>query len=223
MSTRTLFIHIPKSAGTSISASCPSVATSPRYMTDKMLTVESMSVRNPNENSRAFHKHLPFNYLDRHKIERFDRVFAVVRNPWERLVSLYNHADAIRPRMQKNWYNQDKISWDDFINRIDTFRINPSYYWNHPYDQWGIQLDWVSIGDKVKCDILRYDHIQSDLNAYFEKNIDLKKENVGVYNKHYIEYYTEEQKQKVADWFRMDIEYWGFSFESGATRNYWTQ
>lgn len=221
--TRTLFIHIPKCAGTSISASCPSVATSPKYMSDKMLVAESMGVRSPYDNSKAFHKHIPFNYLDRHKIERFDKVFAVVRNPWERLVSLYHHADAIRPRVQKTWYDQEKISWDDFLNRMDSFRINPAYYWQHPYDQWGTQLDWVSVGDKVKCDILRYENIHSDLDAYFEKSINLKQENMGVYRNNYAEYYTEEQKEKVANWFRLDIAYWGFSFESGATRNYWTK
>lgn len=219
---RTLFIHIPKNAGTSISASCPSVATSPRYMNDKMLSVESMLPRGPNENSQGFHKHIPFSYLDKHKIERFDRTFAVIRNPWERLVSLYHHADVIKPKVQKTWYDQDKISWDDFVNKMDTFKYDPTYYWRHPYDQWASQLDWVSIGEKVKCDILRYEHIQSDLDSYFETHINLKKENVGVYKKHYTEYYTKEQKEKVADWFRMDISYWGFSFESGATKNYWT-
>ena len=192
-------------------------------MSDKMLAIESMSVHNPGQYGILFHKHIPFNYLDRHKIERFNRHFAVVRNPWDRLVSLYEFSDIIRPRLGKIWYNQDKISWEEFLNRMNSFRFNSGYYWQHPYDQWGSQLDWVSIGEKVKCDILRYENIQEDINTYFDKNINLKKENVGVYKRHYTEYYTEEQKQKVADWFRMDIDYWGFSFESGATRNYWTQ
>jgi len=225
VSTRTLFIHIPKNAGTSISASCPSVATSPRYMTEKLISVEKMSVHSPYTMipTSIQHKHIPYSYLDRNKIDRFDRFFAVVRNPWSRLVSLYNYADAIYPRVNKTWYGQEKISWEEYLNRMDSFRINSSYYWQHPYDQWGTQIDWVSFGDKVKCDILRYENIQDDLNDYFDKEIKLEKENVGVYKRHYTEYYTEEQKKKVADWFRLDIERWGFSFESGATRNYWTQ
>ena len=192
-------------------------------MTEKMSSIELMNHHNPYMNSKAFHKHIPFSYLDRTKIQRFDRAFAVIRNPWDRIVSLYNHADTIRPRVKNTWYNQDKISWENFIDRMDLFRINSAYYWQHPYDHWASQFDWVSVGSKVKCDILRYENIQSDLDNYFCTNIDLKKENVGNYKKHYTEYYTEEQKQRVADWFRLDIEYWGFTFESGATRNYWTQ
>ena len=173
--------------------------------------------------SAFFHKHLPLSYLEKEKISRYDRKFAVVRNPWERIVSLYHHADSIYARTHKSWYGQNKISWEEFLSRMDNFRMTPDYYWKHPYDQWAMQSDWITIGNKITCDVLRYENIQEDLNEYFGKEIELEKRNVGVYNKHYIEYYTEEQKQKVADWFRMDIEYWGFSFESGATRNYWTQ
>ena len=172
-------------------------------------------------NPFGFIKHTPYNYLGRDKISRYDNAFAIVRNPWSRMVSMYHHGIYISENAKKTWYHQDKISWDEFISRMDSFRMNPSYYWNHPFDQWASQMDWVTKNYKVKCDILRYEHIQEDINSYFGENIELKKENIGVYKKHYSEYYTEEQKQKIADWFRLEIEYWGFTFESGATKNYW--
>lgn len=217
---RTLFVHIPKNAGTSISASMLFFPVSKKYMTKKMASVEDLSPLKP---MPIMHKHIPYNYLDTSKIGRFDKTFAVVRNPWARMVSLYHYADKISDAVAGTPYYQPQISFNEFIDRMDSFRMSSTYYWNHPYDQWGIQLDWISIGSKVKCDVLRYENLQEDINAYFNKNIALNKDNVGNYNKDYKEYYTKEQQQKVADWFRLDIEYWGFTFESGATRNTWKE
>jgi len=200
-------------------------------MSDKMIAIELASAHSPytmhspykpNE-TQPGHKHIPYSYLSRDKIAIFDRSFAVVRNPWSRMVSLYNHADTIYPQMNKTWYGQEKLSWDEFFDRIETFRMNSSYYWNHPYDQWASQLDWISIGSKIKTDVLRFENIQDDINSYFDNDIILQKHNILTYDRDYKEYYTEEQKQKIANWFRMDINYWGFTFESGATRNYWTK
>lgn len=223
MSNRTLFIHTPKAAGTTIASSCPVVSVSERYLNENKIKEDRMNPKSyyTLNSPQSFIKHAPYSYLDKHKISRFDRVFTTVRNPWSRLVSMYHHADSISHRINKTWYHQDKISWDEYLNRMDSFRMNSSYYWNHPYDQWGIQLDWISIGSKVKCDVLRYENLQEDVNTYFDTNITLNKDNAGNYNHNYKEYYTKDQRQKVADWFRLDIEYFGFTFESGATRNYW--
>jgi len=189
-------------------------------MTNKMASAEDMSPMKP---MPIMHKHIPYNYLDITKINRFDNTFAVVRNPWARMVSLYHYADKISDAVAGTPYYQPQISFNEFIDRMDSFRMSSTYYWNHPYDQWGAQLDWVTKQGKVKADILRYENIQTDLNHYFDKDVELKKKNIGSYKKHYTEYYNDEQKQRVADWFRLDIEYWGFTFDSGAKRNYWTK
>jgi hypothetical protein len=36
-----------------------------------------------------------------------------------------------------------------------------------------------------------------------------------------MEYYTDETKNIIGDWYKDDIDYWGFEFETGAQRNYW--
>lgn len=189
-------------------------------MTDKMASVEDLSPLKP---FPIMHKHIPYNYLDHNKINRFDRTFAVVRNPWSRLVSLYHYADKISNDIAGTPYYQQKIDFNDFINRMDSFKMSSTYYWNHPYDQWGIQLDWITKQGKIKADILRYENICEDINYYFDKEIALEKRNVGSYDRHYTDYYNNEQRDKVADWFRLDIEHFGFTFESGASRNYWNQ
>ena len=215
---KALFIHIPKSAGTSISSSGICFPVSKIYMTDKFISLEDMSSYKP---FMIMHKHIPYNYLDVSKIDQFDRSFAIVRNPWSRLVSLYHYADLISPQVIGTRWFQPNISFDEFLNRMNTFRMYSTYYWNHPYDQWGSQLDWVTKENKVRVDILRYENLQEDVNAYFDRNVDIAQRNIGSYKSNYTDYYTKEQREKVAEWFSMDIEKWGFTFESGATKNYW--
>jgi hypothetical protein len=218
---KTLFIHIPKTAGTSIAASCPVVQVTEEYLQDKKKKKFDMD---PNSYrtltaTNAFAKHTPYSYLDLEKISNFDRVMTVIRNPWSRLVSFYNFVDLLDMKMSGTWYNQDKISWVDFLSRMENFKMTNSFYWNHPYDNWGRQSDWID----PSVDVLRYENLQEDVNSYFGKNIPLLRKNVGLYNNDYKDYYTEEQKEKVAEWFKPDIDKWGFSFDSGATKNYWTK
>ena len=73
---RTLFIHIPKNAGTSISASMVCFPVSKKYMTNKMASAEDMSPMKP---MPIMHKHIPYNYLD---ITINEYRFQDIRNDW---------------------------------------------------------------------------------------------------------------------------------------------
>ena len=216
---RTLFIHIPRTAGTSIQLSGIAASTRNIGLKDDILGHMKMDPLPPESLGPIFantmQKHIPYSYLNRNYINRFDRTFTIVRNPWARLVSLYHRSDSIPSKF--TWYYYGKISWEEFLERMDGFIMTPKYYWAHPYNQWGAQLDWI---DPKKVDVLRYENIHEDLNNYFNKTVDLPTVNQGA-KVDYRSYYTE-QKQKVADWFRVDIDYWGFDFESSATKNYWT-
>lgn len=213
---KTLFIHIPKNAGISVSKNCPAIPVSEGLI--------SADVKNEIQNRnpifyRDFIKHVPYYHLDKQVLSQSDRVMAIVRNPWSRLVSMYHYVDRIRPDTISTSYDQKKISFDEYLNRMDNFEMSPFHYCNHPYDQWGNQLDWIP----EHIDILRYENLQEDIQSYFGNNVQLTKENVGNYEKDYKEHYNEEQKEKVARWFNRDIERWGFTFESGATKNYWKE
>lgn len=216
---RTLFIHIPRTAGTAIYESGIAAGTRNVGLKKDIIKYMEMDPRSPDTIHPRFanivQKHIPYSYLDRDYTNRFDRVFAVVRNPWARLVSLYNHADSLN--VEGTWYYNPKISWEDFLNRMDDFVMTPSYYWAHPYNQWGIQLDWINPN---KVHILRYENLHEELNSYFGKTVDIPLRNESK-KCDYREYYTDEQIQKVARWYKLDIERWGFDFESGATKNYW--
>ena len=228
MSRPPLFIHIPKTAGTSIGESGLVVRTSAKGLKADITKRMELDPRNPYKLRMWFgkrmEKHIPYTYLDHDYLNRFHRVFTVVRNPWARLVSFYNHLQVLNEDrnwikdMKPTWYYQEKISWEEYLNRMDKFVMTPNFYWQHPYDHWAIQSDWLPT--KGKVDILRYENLQEDLNSYLGKQIELPYLNKGK-EADYKSYYTEEQKQKVANWFRLDIDRWGFDFGSGATKNYW--
>ena len=226
MSRPPLFIHIPKTAGQAIVQSNLALPVTLKYINNKMKSIEEMD---PNYVMQItplppFFKHLPYSYLERSMLTPFPSVFTVVRNPWSRMVSLYNYADAIRPLLQKDpWYNQDKISFKEFLDRRLKFRMTPGFYRAHPYDQWACQMDWIVEGKNrsFRPDVLRYEHLQEDLSSYLNKKVDLPVVNNGVYKDDYMSYYNDETRKIVADWFKVDIDRWGFTFESSATKNYW--
>jgi len=51
-----------------------------------------------------------------------------------------------------------------------------------------------------------------------------RKRNVTALNKgSYKDIYTKETIQIVADWYKADIDYWKFDFDTSANQNYWKQ
>ena len=78
---------------------------------------------------------------------------------------------------------------------------------------------------KVVCDIMRHENYDEDLRLYLDlpKDFIMPKINVGNYNGVYKEIYTPETIQIVADWHKDDIDYFGFDFDTAATRNYWNE
>lgn len=216
-----LFIHIPKTAGTSIGESGLVITPSYKGLKSNIKKQMEMDPRGPYSVNQDFgdrmQKHLPYHYLDREYLARFDRKFTVVRNPWARLVSFYNFTETLGKNWNGGWYVQGKISWEEYLDRMDSFVMTPNFWWQHPYDHWAAQGD--SVPDN-RLDFLRYENLIEDLSNYLGNQIELPFKNKSK-DADYRTYYTDEQKQRVANWFRLDIERWGFDFESGATKNYW--
>ena len=80
----------------------------------------------------------------------------------------------------------------------------------------------MCIRDRVRCDILRLEFIDDELSPYLNLNTPyIVRENGGDYTRNYQDYYNNEQTiQIVADWYEQDIDYWGFDFDTSATKNY---
>ena len=121
--------------------------------------------------------------------------FATVRNPWDRLVSAYHFAKNIKspnPNISSEqaqfWMNNinNYKTWPDFdswVRNLPKFKLLEGWGWNYM----NLQLDWM------------------------DPRVDIEKQLVTEH-KHYRDYYTDETKKLVENWFQPDIDTWKYSF-----------
>ena len=183
-----LFIHIPKNGGTSV---------------QKEMTTLSFG-------------HDRWRDVPR-DIRYIHQSFAVIRNPWARMVSRYVMG------IPTSNTNDHGTTWNTFEEFLETRYVWTDKQWNDPIRSWNTQYDYVCDEyDIVRCDILRLEFIDDELSPYLQLNTPyIAKENGGDYTRNYQDYYNNEQTiQIVADWYEQDINYWGFDFDTSATKNY---
>ena len=145
-----LFIHIPKTAGTSI---CK------RFFNGKEVTHRKLTTY-----PQALWKHS----------------FAIVRNPYARLASVYNYAKMVK----SYWHSNDNTT---------VYSLHPLYkYCNeHTFKEFIIDLfkrrfshaelvhlreqSWYLLtpGNKIQTNIIRFESIERDLSALFDEDIEL--------------------------------------------------
>ena len=196
------FIHIPKNAGESVR--------------DTLFLQRDISLSSP------FH----FRYVDiADRVGRNLRFFAVIRNPWSRTASRFEFARQSAAR----WSIDDprrkfieRASFEDFVNerRILDIPEHPGQPWMGPLSSWFNQLDWVcNEQGNVACDCLRMEHLSQDLPLYLERTIRLRRSNVTRSGYDYRKMYTDKLAETVASVFSRDVDYFGFGFDTPATRN----
>lgn len=130
--------------------------------------------------------------------------FSFVRNPWSRVVSLYNRKEGIQKK--------NEMTFSEFVDWIklatDTCTM-PTPKKN--------MLDFFKIDNKVEMDFIgKLENIQEDFDTACDK-IRLPRKQLGHANstghKHYTEYYNNKTKNIIAEKFAEDIEYFGYEFE----------
>ena len=184
-----IFIHIPKNAGTSI--------TETFNMDDK--------------------GHHFFNYYkDKYPtIWQSYKKIAILRNPWDRVVSNYEYArleksywhssENDRPYGQHPDYNLLKdISFEECVNIL--FNNKSSF----KHQGWSNQNEYISIDGKIMVDELIN---QSDIKNYIKKefNIDLLEINKSR-SKSYKEYYNQDLIDKVYQIYKDDVNLFNFNY-----------
>jgi len=193
---KVIFIHIPKNGG---------------------MTIQHNDVFKSKVYIHSWKKeHRHWRYLDMKddKIKKY-KTFAIVRNPWSRIVSRFMWSKVAWPEKYPKF-----TSFEDFVEERNEFPTEDFYIC--PVRSWLTQYDYVVEEDgKINSDILRFENYNEDINLYFNLKRNVKPNNVTGYNISYKDIYTKETIQIVADWYKQDIDYWGFDFDTGATRNYW--
>lgn len=126
----------------------------------------------------------------------FDETFAVVRNPWDRTVSLWSFWNKM---------NRMDISFDEFVRNIHTYKFHEGAWFT--LDQ--SQKTWIPDGVTY---LLKFETLEEDFKLIQEKFgcfEPLEHENTSEHDE-YEKYYTQETWDIVAEVFKDDIEEFGY-------------
>lgn len=199
------FLHIPKNGGNAVRA--------------------ALKKRGDVSLSRPYH----YRYIDiADKVGRNLQFFCIVRNPWSRTASRF----IFGKQNARKWAADDPrktyiemATFEDFVKDRRLFEIpaHPGQPWMGPMNSWLNQLEWIrNEENKVVCDCLRLEHLAEDISAYFGDSIVIPRRNVTKERYDYRRMYTDELIEIVASTFEEDIRYFGFEYESSATKNFTT-
>lgn len=194
-----VFIHIQKTAGTSI--------------TERLRRYHGYDVGF----QHATIKELPKEYNDFFK-------FCFVRNPWDRLLSWYmmffNNQNTTNNDFG-NYIRRKSKNFSQFLNSTDIIdetelgkkKSNKPYYKSITFNQ----LDYITNNEeKVDMDFIgRFENLQDDYNRLCEK-IGVVKYNLRKINStshdDYRRYYNDKDIDKVYNMYKRDIDYFGYEF-----------
>ena len=128
-------------------------------------------------------------------------VFATVRNPYSRAISMFKH-----------WSWNCVTTFKDFCNAIKKGGY-PTY---HAMWHSSTLTEHIVDNDDLKVDfVIKLENLQQDFNIVCDK-IGIPQQKLLHKNKskhkHYTEYYDNETKQIVAEKYAKDIEYFGYKF-----------
>ena len=224
---RKLFIHIPKCAGMTIRKSpvlapylivaTPSNHKSEQYTAELHKAMRKSGDHHGNEHAR---------WRDiKPAVRNLYQAFAVARNPWDRVVSRYFFAKKVIEVEKKEPVGKHRIdSFESFLEERFEWG-GKDYYWHRAIRGWFPAVDHVcDVDGNLKCDMMRFENLNDDLCAYFGVNEMSRARNVTDLNKGtYQDIYNDKTIQIVADWYKADIDFFGYDFDTGAQKNYWRE
>jgi len=208
-----LFVHIAKTGGTSVRA-----ALSPLRWRDPLYLPQFICSRLSHLTGHRIASKLP-----RHARviaaketlphEVFERLFkfAFVRNPWDLQVSSYHHIRRERPHLMAHI-----ADFPEFIR----WKLDPQRpYQYHVDTSIGLQSDYLKDlhGNVIVDFVGRYESLHEDFEAVCRhigvKGIELPHKRKATDRKPYREYYDDELAELVANYFKADIELFGYTFD----------
>jgi hypothetical protein len=201
---RTVFVHIPKTAGQSIEEA---------FLLRSGLTWEQRArlLLRPNNDPRMgpprlahlyAREYVELGYLPRADWDSFLK-FTVVRNPWERAVSEYKYR-----------YEAEGMPFPQYLQTILAWprpSIRPRFV--EPQKAFVVGRDGSLIVDRV----LRYETLGPEFSALsrgiFGEEVALPRRNVSASRRDYRHYYDDASAEFIARLYKDDIGLFGYKFE----------
>ncbi|MEY2545907.1 MAG: hypothetical protein QOG48_1024 [Verrucomicrobiota bacterium] len=205
-----LFFWIPKTAGTSVYNVMLEYGCPPRRWRKPMRPFRN----------RGFVTFAHINVVDLVKAGVITRKyfanafkFAFVRNPFDRLVSLYFHYQRLK------WPDvPDDMTFEKFCEAVTQTRIDPVGLYNTKgLNRCNPQVDWLcDRKGRLRVDYVgRFENLEHDF-AKVCARIGIRKPEMPHKNKTehapYRDYYNAETRQMVGDFYRRDLEMFGYAF-----------
>ncbi len=185
-----IFIHINKTAGTAIEQSLLEYGTK-RVEPKDDLEFELTYRQSQHFNCKEYKKYLGPEYDNFFK-------FTVVRNPFDRVVSYY----------LKNSINKNNLSFSDWV--VDRYQNKNFQDYKRMYSDY---THWI---DEKDIDfILRFENISLDFNKLKNKlNIEceLAFHNVNKNRLPYREYYNQDTKKIISNYFQKELNTFNYKF-----------
>lgn len=148
--------------------------------------------------------------------------FSIIRNPWDRSVSFYNHV-----KYKEYSYHIDRLQSKELPKYIEdarrmTFKEFVLQYYKKTFHSERRTIPFMCVNDEFCLDyVIKIENIKEDLyNIKDRLQIDLSENlphlndsSLFVDKKHYSEYYDNETKNIVTDLFEWDIKRFNYKFE----------
>lgn len=201
-----IFMHVPKVAGASIENALKNVSGTTDISMMEQLKRERIVAKTLSEN------------LDYH-------FFMFVRNPWDRIVSVYRHSMRKRRRFPRlsfsDWLNALRDFYVDKIDdgRLSTFdkrhaRRQTAFVPNYDRRYFKTKLN----GEVKNIFIGRFEQVSEDFRQVTDwiglGQLKLSHETWGSCGTvDYIRWYDDETIEKVGELYKSDVEYFGYEFD----------
>jgi hypothetical protein len=219
-----MFIHIPKCGGMTI-RKAPELTNKirvcsketlkdPYYVSDLLSTMKSIGDHHGIEHAR---------YVDiNENTKKTYKFFSVIRNPWGRTISRFLFAKKIIEQEKKHKYDYANISsFEAFLEERHIWG-NKNFMWHRAVRGWYNCFDYVTdVNRNLACDIIRFENYNEDIVKYFNLKNTLKSRNITGYTNSYHNYYNPNTIQIVADWYKSDIDFFGYDFDTGPSKNFY--
>ena len=199
-----LFIHIPKTAGTSIEY----FFLNKFNVDNKNILLTKKIFLHKEYKFESSGQHLKFNEIKAIiDVDNYE-IFTVVRNPYDRFVSEMEYQLQITKFYKNNNINKKKLL-EDFIKWYfgvkslrDIIFTNNNHYDHHKNPQYEL------LEGCHHLDVFHYETINEDFEKKFGGKLDNKY--LKTVRLHYNEYYTKETEAFIYNYYKKDFELFGY-------------